>query len=337
MANLESCMLFAGTDCGLQKTVRRLLSDLEKELNVFKEQINILTKDKPDEFFKFSKLQTLLLSCNHLTGAIPASLSSVTTLYRLAADQNSFSGWIVGRITKHVKMLYLSCNMLTGEIPSDIFSSADLHTVDLTGNMLEGNIPGSLMASIASSITDYIGEALSWSFIELDDNYLNILTRDKPDEFFKFSKLQTLLLSCNHLTGAIPASLSSVTTLYRFAADQNSFSGWIVGRITKHVKMLYLSCNMLTGEIPSDIFSSAGLHTVDLTCNMLEGNIPGFLMASIASSITDYISEALSLSFIELDDNYLVRGIHGTKSSKLLVVTTLVGYMEPNAVRWQMQ
>lgn len=32
MSNLESCMFFAGTDCGLKKTARPFLSDLEKEL-----------------------------------------------------------------------------------------------------------------------------------------------------------------------------------------------------------------------------------------------------------------------------------------------------------------
>lgn len=30
--SLESCMFFAGTDCGLKKTARPFLSDLEKEL-----------------------------------------------------------------------------------------------------------------------------------------------------------------------------------------------------------------------------------------------------------------------------------------------------------------
>lgn len=32
MANLESCMLFTGTDCGMEKTARPLLSDIEKQL-----------------------------------------------------------------------------------------------------------------------------------------------------------------------------------------------------------------------------------------------------------------------------------------------------------------
>ena len=31
MSNLESCMLFAGTDCGVKKTARPLLSDIAKK------------------------------------------------------------------------------------------------------------------------------------------------------------------------------------------------------------------------------------------------------------------------------------------------------------------
>jgi hypothetical protein len=72
-----------------------------------------------------------------------------------------------------------------------------------------------------------------------------------------------------------------VTTLTRFAANQNNLLGPIPTGVTKYVKMLDLSYNSISGNIPADLFLGMNLEMIDLTSNNLEGYVDAKFSRSI--------------------------------------------------------
>uniref|UniRef100_A0A0E0MDI6 Leucine-rich repeat-containing N-terminal plant-type domain-containing protein n=1 Tax=Oryza punctata TaxID=4537 RepID=A0A0E0MDI6_ORYPU len=211
---------------------------------------NNLTGNVPDEFFRFSKLQILLLS------AIPASLSSVSTLYQLAANQNIFSGLIPIGITKHAKLLDLSYNMFSGEIPSDLFSTP----------VLNGSIP------------DTIAEALRLAYLELDANYL---VGGIPWQVSRCSNLSLLNLADNELQGPVPNVLGNLDRLVVLKLQMNNLDGRIPSTLPNmsSLRTLNLSHNSFEGVIPHEIFRLSRLSVMNFQGNKTSGMIPTSISA----------------------------------------------------------
>ncbi|KAI3734284.1 hypothetical protein L6452_13749 [Arctium lappa] len=65
-----------------------------------------------------------------------------------------------------------------------------------------------------------------------------------------------------------------ITTLKRFAANQNHFTSAIPLGTTRYLRNLDLSYNRLNGSIPSNLLFQPNLQTVDLSANNLEDSIP---------------------------------------------------------------
>ena len=120
-----------------------------------------------------------------MTGEIPASLNSLTSLVNLFLDDNQLSGEIpdLSRLTS-LTHLYLNRNLLSGTIP-DLSSLVNLTRLNLRNNQLSGTIP----------------------------TWLGQLT-----------KLEHLYLSVNQLSGEIPASLGNLANLKiaRFASNTDA-------------------------------------------------------------------------------------------------------------------
>nr|CAB3459565.1 unnamed protein product [Digitaria exilis] len=193
-----------------------------------------------------------------------------------------------------LEVLDLSINHFTGgNLNTYLSSFTNLRSLNLSFNHLNGDVPTSMVSSLAELV--------------LSDKFMNL------------SKLEILLLSDNRLIGEIPDSLSNVTTLFRFAANLNNFTGQIPSNIANYVRMLDLSYNYLSGKIAPDFLSHPGLQTVDLTGNMLEGAIPRKLSQSLyrlrlgenrlSGNISDSICDGKGLTYLELDNNQLTGNI----------------------------
>ena len=117
---------------------------------------------------------------NHLTGSIPSSIGSLTSLLRI----------------------YLNTNSLTGTIPSSIGSLSLLTHLLLYLTSISGTIPSS------------IGSMTSLRYLQLDDNFL---TGTIPSTFNQLTKLTYLTLQSNYLTmgsaTTVPLSTFSNETL----------------------------------------------------------------------------------------------------------------------------
>ncbi|KAJ0087345.1 hypothetical protein Patl1_07838 [Pistacia atlantica] len=162
---------------------------------------------------------------------------------------------------------------------------SSLHSLDLSINNL-------------SSISDFIKDCGAIHGLKIGE----------------LTNLGVLILSENNLNGGIPTNLFSISTLSRFAANHNNFSGSIPGGLTRYVKNLDLIYNKLTGSILEDLLSFKNLQTVDLSYNLLEGSIPDKMSPSLvrlrlrSNSLNGVIPSANfatleKLTCLELDNN----------------------------------
>ncbi|XP_042495052.1 receptor-like protein kinase [Macadamia integrifolia] len=254
-------------------------------------------------FSGFGGLQYLDLSYNSLAGSIdsqlnsggiPESLSSIKTLSRFAAYQNSFSGIISSGISRYLGILDLSYNKLSGLIPSDFLSSSTLQYVDLSYNSLEGPIPSNFSPSfirlilggnsLNSTITS-LGYGILSKLIYLDLNK-NSFTGFVPPQLGNFQSLALLNLAQNEFYGPLPEELGNLHQLQVVQLQSNRLTGEIPPQFSQLQKLsiLNISRNSLTGSIPSEISSLGNLIRLDLRDNSFGGSIPnsiGYLKSLI--------------------------------------------------------
>ena len=241
-------------------------------------------------------MQSLYLSNNYLTGAIP-----------------DFSA------LPHLEELSLSSNQLTGAIP-DFSALPNLESFSFYGNQL------TLMDTNCNAVTqisqvecesllelyhstngaewknnegwNVTNTPCSWHGVtcenggvtEISLRYSNNLNGTLPD-FRGLPNLQRLLLDNNQLTGAIP-DFSALPHLERLFLSNNQLTGAIPDfSALPNLQGLSLINNQLTGAIP-DFSALPQLEVLSLWENQLTGAIPDF-------------SALPQLEYLDLESNQL--------------------------------
>ena len=248
---------------------------------------NNLTGAIPSELGSLSGLEILSLDGNALTGPIPPELGSLSSLRELLLQFNSLTGPVPPELgsLSGLETLFLHRNALAGPIPSELGSLSGLAILSLDGNALTGPIPpwlGSLsgLETLSLAVNDLTGpippELGGLSGLRTLDLHGNDLTGPIPPELGSLSGLQTLSLYGNDLTGPIPPELGSLANLRTLYLLSNDLTGPIppeIGRLSS-LRTLYLYSNDLTGPIPPELGSLSSLRTLDLNSNDLTGPIP---------------------------------------------------------------
>ncbi|KAL6893553.1 hypothetical protein ACP4OV_007651 [Aristida adscensionis] len=225
----------------------------------------------PALFANASALEQIVLKSNPgLTGAIPATLSSLRGLRVLSLSQNGFHGRIpreLGALAA-LQQLDLSYNNITGEIPEEIGGMGSLTILDLSWNGIGGGVPAAVgklqrlqkadlsYNRLAGGVPPEVGSLRELVFLDLSHNGLS---GPLPESLAGLGKLQYLLLQDNPLGTAVPA---------------------VVGAL-RRLQVLGLSGCGLTGPIPRGAFFAAlrGLTALSLDRNRLDGPIPASLAA----------------------------------------------------------
>ncbi|XP_062198036.1 receptor kinase-like protein Xa21 isoform X2 [Phragmites australis] len=220
---------------------------------------NNLSGSIPDSFWNVSSLRSFSVGNNTLSGVIPpGAFNALRHLEIIIMSTNQFHGYIPASISNASKIqkLSLSSNFFSGTVPLEVGNLGNLHTLQLSANLIEAKEPK------------------DWEFLTALANS---------------SQLEFLLLGSCKLGGALPESLSNLSTSLRYISlsynaisgsiprdIENSFSGRIpstLGNLTKLVG-LSLSNNNFTGPIPTEIFNIHTLSTIlDVSNNNLEGSI----------------------------------------------------------------
>ncbi|VFQ82472.1 unnamed protein product [Cuscuta campestris] len=246
-------------------------------------------------------LSLLNLSKNNLSGSLEISLSSCPTLSALDLSYNNFSGNLNDGVEfgdcRNLYALDLSFNGLTAtDFPASLENCERLERLDLGHNAIRLKLPGKILAKLRSArrlgldhnqffgeVPSELGEICAGVAIEELDLSGNELTGGLPTTFASCSSLASLNLSRNHLTGDFLSSVvSHLTNLRRLSVSFNNLTGPIPRSLERCSKLevLDLSSNELDGEVPSWFCSgtaASGLQMMLLANNRLSGEIPAEL------------------------------------------------------------
>ena len=214
-------------------------------------------------FDKLTKLRWIDLSNNQLTGSIP-SLDKLTKLSLIRLSNSGLTGTMpsLDKLTE-LRWIDLSNSDLLGSIPS-LVKLTKLKLINLSYNGLTGSIPAlpNPTPSTPTQLTsiDFSGNRLSADITEL--------------ELDKLTKLESINLSDNLLTGSIP-ELDKLTELRLVDLSDNRMSGAIPS-FTKliEIESIDLSNNSLTGNLTTQFNNLTKLESLDLSDNSLSGSTP---------------------------------------------------------------
>jgi len=154
-------------------------------------QSNRLSGNLPASLGSISTLRTLRLPGNLLDGALPASLGSLTLLTSLWLYSNYIDGSIpaaLGSLTA-LSSLLLQTNLISGIIPPALGALQAMTQLSLASNRLSGTLP-SLLAGLTS--------------LRLLDLRNNLLHASIPAALISLAKLDSVYLGNSGLCGAVP-------------------------------------------------------------------------------------------------------------------------------------
>lgn len=174
---------------------------------------NELTGTVPATFASLTAVKRLDLGSNQFTGPFPTVLTQMTALTWLELDRNQFSGPLPPQIEglDALRIVDLRQNQITGPLPVELAAMDDLQELTLSSNPIGGELPA------------WIGTMPSLTMLLMDDTGLVGAVPAGLGDFG--SRLKTLALRHNGLTGNLPEALTQLTGLTTFTFRQNPLSG----------------------------------------------------------------------------------------------------------------
>ncbi|KAL2324112.1 hypothetical protein Fmac_023170 [Flemingia macrophylla] len=159
-SNTNPCS-WSGVSCIRDRVSRLVLENLNLEgsihpltslthLRVLSLKGNRFSGPLPD-LSNLTAVKLLFLSNNRFSGVFPASLTSLSRLYRLDLSNNNFSGDIPATLSHftHLLTLRLDANNFSGRMPN--VNLPTLQDFNVSGNRLSGEIPKALSTFPVSS------------------------------------------------------------------------------------------------------------------------------------------------------------------------------------------
>ncbi|RXH98780.1 hypothetical protein DVH24_011105 [Malus domestica] len=227
----------------------------------------------PEEFVAQRYLTTLRIDYNYFTGPLPAFIGNMSAMTVLYIRFNSFSGPIPKELgnLKELTVLDIGSNNFSGTLPPELGNLVKLEQMRFHGNSFEGPIPTSfsqLTSLLSLAITDIYNGNSSFDFIKNLKNLTNLELRNAlitgtiPSDIGEYQSLQKLYtaplnlslvcrdLSFNNLTGQLPSSLFTMSSLTSLFLGNNSLSGPLPSQKSDQLQTIDLSYNFLSGSFP---------------------------------------------------------------------------------------
>ncbi|KAB1220821.1 hypothetical protein CJ030_MR3G003321 [Morella rubra] len=275
LSNCRNLKMMDLSDNQLGGTLPYSIANLSTKLVSLRLGRNQLTGSIPTVVQNIVNLTELTMEKNHLTGEIPAIIGNLRMLRRMDFSENAFSGHIPSSLANATQLysLHLEKNLLTGTIPSNLGNLLYLQELDLSRNFLNGTIPKSIMSLSSLSISLNLAQ--------------NQLTGSLPTEVGNLNNLGFLDISENKLSGGIPSSLGSCVKMEQLHMASNSFEGTIPESFSslRGLQDLDLSHNNLSGQIPN-YFELISLVHLNLSFNDFQGEVPSEGVFKNASAIS---------------------------------------------------
>jgi len=267
--------------------------------------------------------EVFLVSNNKLSGQIPPSICSLSSLQYLSLSDNNLSGTIppcLGNFSTELITLHLKNNSLEGHIHDTFANASSLRSLDLNSNKLEGPLPRSLancrILEVVNVGKNMISDTFPCWLGSLPELKILVLRSNrfygplcKSNITFPFQALQIIDLSHNEFTGFLPrtifVSMEAMKNVEEMEFGPQYIGGFyykdsvtvaMKGRDVLLYKILIIframdfSSNRFNGEIPEVLGNFKSLKVLNLSHNGLTGNIPVSL--GIMTAL-----ESLDLSF----------------------------------------
>ncbi|CAM0152956.1 unnamed protein product [Urochloa decumbens] len=244
---------------------------------------------------RFPNMEVLTFSANQFRGAIPPSVSNISTLRKLELAGNSFSKHVpptLGR-SQGLEKLFLGDNKLQAndregwEFIASLANCSQLQLLSLGNNSFTGKLPNSITnlsttlqylhlgnMMISGFIPSNIGNLFGLKVLAITNTFVSGMI---PDSIGRLENLVELGLYNNSLSGLVPSSLGNLTHLNKLLAYYGNLEGPIPASLgnLKNMFILDLSTNRLNGSIPSEILKLPTLsYYLDLSYNSLSGPLP---------------------------------------------------------------
>ncbi|CAK9143314.1 unnamed protein product [Ilex paraguariensis] len=224
-----------------------------------------------------SKLDTLDLGYNKLTGNLPNSVDHLKSLQNLRLRHNLFRGSIpetIGNLSS-LKELYVSDNQMGGNIPKSLGQLSLLVALDISENSWEGVMKEAHLVNL-SSLND----------ISISKTSQNIsLVFEISSDWIPPFKLKYINIQSCKLGPRFPSWLRNqnelTTVVLNNARISDTIPDWFL-KLGLHLDELDLGYNQLRGMAPSSLQFSYS-SSIDLSLNRFEGPLP--LWSSNVSTI----------------------------------------------------
>lgn len=277
-------------------------------------------------------LQNLHIDCNSLSGDLPDSLYSLSSLQQLSISSNNLSGQISLKISKlsNLKTLILYGNQFSDELPNVFGNLTELELFDAHSNLFSGSLPSTLSACSKLRVLDLRNNSFHGQ-IRLEFSGLsNLCTLELgtnrfsgplPESLSSCQELKILSLAKNSLSGPIPESYANLSSLLSLSLSNNSLvnlSGSLsVLKNCKNLSTLILTKNFHGEEIPENVSGFESLLIFALGNCGLKGRIPNWLLNCrklqvldlswnyLEGSIPSWIGQMENLFYLDFSNNSL--------------------------------
>ncbi|KAL3741619.1 hypothetical protein ACJRO7_017131 [Eucalyptus globulus] len=223
------------------------------------------------------RLTSISVLANRLSGEIPKTLGSITSLTYLCLEANQFSGNIPPELGSLINLqtLMLSSNQLTGNLPTSFAGLINLTDLRINDNNFSGRIPEFIKNCLQLNRLEMIASGLEGpipTVVSLFNNMAHLKISDiiSPRQLFpnlsNMTGLVTLVLRSCNISGEIPSYIWNLEELLVVDLSFNRLVGEIPATITaKSVRFIFLTGNILSGQVPDSILKDG--TSVDLSYN----------------------------------------------------------------------